>query len=214
MKTLTEMKKVHFMSRFSLLTIALSLIIGFSSCGNDDADIPKYSLSDVNGNYTGKMQTLVVQPTFESTASPEQGVDITAEVKDNNVLFKKFPVEDLIKSILGDNENTASIISAIGDVNYQVAYQASFNDNQDIIKLNLEPKPLEISFSIPTPAPTDAEETPDYKVKVTITAEENGTFTYENQKLNFTLHATEVTVNDEKLEEFQPTSFKFELDKK
>ena len=216
MKTLTEMKKVHCMRRFSLFIIALGLTIGFSSCGSDDADIPKFSLNDANGNYAGKMQTVTIQPQNRSTETPETGVDVTAEVKDNNVILNKFPVADLIKSILGDNEASAGIIGAIGDVNYQVAYQGSFNDKQDVINMELDPKTLEISFKIPSTKEEGGDEAPEFKVKVTITADQQGTFAYANHKLNFTLHATEVFLNGSEtpFEGFPASSFKFDLNKK
>ena len=216
MKTLTEMKKVHCIRRFSLFIIALGLTIGFSSCGSDDADIPKFSLNDVNGHYAGKMQTIAVEPQNRSTATPETGVNVTAEVKDNNIILNKFPIADLIKSILGDNEASAGIIEAIGDVNYQVAYQGSFNDKQDVINMKLDPKPLEISFKMPITKVEGEDEANDFKVKVTITTDEQGTFAYANHKLNFTLHATEVFLNESEtpFDGFHASSFKFDLNKK
>lgn len=215
MKTLTEMKKVHCIRRFSLFIVALGLVIGFSSCGSDDTDIPKFSLNDINGNYTGKMQTLSLQPN-EVTETPEPGVDVIAEVKDNKIILNKFPIEDLIKSILGDNEGSAAIIEAIGDVNYQVAFESSFNDAQDVINMKLDPKPLEISFKVPTPKEGEGDETIDFKVKVNITVDHQGTFTYVDHKLNFTIHATEVFLNDGEtpFPGFPSSSFKFDLNKK
>lgn len=213
MKALTTMKKVCCMSRFSLLLMAVALVIGFSSCGDsDDTDIPVFSLNDVNGNYKGKVTTLTPQPQTNATEETEPGLDITAEVKDNNVFLKNLPIADLIKSIIEDQETADQIIAAIGEVNYQVGYKASFNAKQDSIYLKLEPKPLEIAVEIPNP--TEGEEPTPLKVKVTITADKEGSFAYANQKLVFALHATEIIWGDEAPTAFQPTTFKFDLNRK
>lgn len=215
MKTLTTMEKVCCMSRFSLLLVAVSLIIGFSSCGdNDDSGVPVFSLNDVNGNYTGKVTTLTAQPQTNATEETEPGLDITAEVKDNNIFLKKLPIADLIKSIIEDPTTADQIIAAIGEVNYQVGYKASFNDKQDLIYLQLDPKPLEITGEIPAPTEGEGEEPTPFKVKVTITADEQGTFAYANQKLLFSLYATEVILGDEAPIAFLPTTFNFELNRK
>lgn len=214
MKTLTTMKKVCCMSRFSLLLVAVSLVIGFSSCGdNDDSGVPVFSLNDVNGNYTGKVTTLTAQPQINAAEEAEPGLDITAEVKDNNVFLKNLPIADLIKSIIEDPATADQIIAAIGEVNYQVGYKASFNEKQDLIILKLEPKPLEITGEIP--APTEGEAPTPFKVKVTITAnDKEGTFAYANQKLLISLYATEVILGDEAPTAFHPTTFNFDLNRK
>lgn len=217
MKTLTNMKKVCFMNRFSLLVVAVCVAIGFSSCGSDDPEVPVFSTKDVEGSYTGKMVALNVQPN-EATEEPAQGTDITAEVKDNNVVFNKFPIADIVKSIVGE-EAAGPIIEAIGDVKYQVAYQATFNEKNEIINLQLEPKPLEISFAIPAAQEGEGEgegegEEPNMvNVTVTVIADQQGTYTYAGDKLTFKLHASEVLVGEEKFEAFVPTTFDFDLNK-
>lgn len=213
MKILTELKRVYCMNRFSILIMAISLMIGVSSCGdNDDSDTPGLSLNDVSGNYTGKMLTLAVVPQTEATEETEQGLDVTAEVKDNHVFFKKLPVEDLIKSIVSDEETATGIIAALGDVSYKVAYTASFNEKQDIIYLQLDPQPLELE--LPLPSPTEGGEPLILPIKVTITADQKGNFAYANHKLDFSLHVTKVVVGAEPLPDFSPITFKFDLNKK
>ena len=106
MKTLIEMKKVYCFNRFVLFVMVLSLATTFTSCSNDDdEDIPVYSLKDVEGNYLGKMTTesAPVIPTENAGESEEPvGIEINAEVKDNEIAINKFPVDDLIKSIIED----------------------------------------------------------------------------------------------------------------
>lgn len=81
--------------------MVLSLATTFTSCSNDDdEDIPVYSLKDVEGNYLGKMTTesAPVIPTENAGESEEPvGIEVNAEVKDNEIAINKFPVDDLIK---------------------------------------------------------------------------------------------------------------------
>ena len=114
MKTLIEMKKVYCFNRFVLFVMVLSLATTFTSCSNDDdEDIPVYSLKDVEGNYLGKMTTesAPVIPTKNAGESEEPvGIEVNAEVKDNEIAINKFPVDDLIKSIIEDPDQAEIII--------------------------------------------------------------------------------------------------------
>ena len=79
-----------------------------------------------------------------------QGATVTAEVKDNQIMIKKLPVDDLIKSIVGE-EIGEIIIETLGDINYNIPYTAAFNDDsKGSILLQLKPEPLEIKYTIPT----------------------------------------------------------------
>lgn len=95
MKTLTKMKKVCCLSRFVLLVMALGMTSIFTSCSSDDDEnIPVYSLKDVEGTYSGKMQTTSIAPLENAENEAEDGVTVNAELKDNHILISKFPVED------------------------------------------------------------------------------------------------------------------------
>ena len=103
MKTLTEMKKVCCLGRFVLLVMALGLASTFSSCSSDDDEsITVYYIKDVEGTYSGKMQTTSVAPLESTGNETEEGVAVNAELKDNHILISKFPVDGLIKSIITD----------------------------------------------------------------------------------------------------------------
>ena len=216
MKTLTEMKKVCCLSRFVLLVMALGLASTFSSCSSDDDEnIPVYSIKDV-GTYSGKMQTTSVAPLESTENETEEGVTVNAELKDNHILISKFPVDDLIKSIITDPDAAEAIIKAVGDIEYKIPYQAAFNDNKDNILLQLSPEPLvlEIAMDQPLVKAEGEEETPKLTVKVTIKADEKGKYAYEGQKLTFAIQATEVTVNEEVFDTFPATTFSFDMTKK
>jgi len=219
MKTLTEIKKVLCFNRLVLFVVALGLITTFTACSNDDdSDIPVYSLKDVDGNYSGTMLTKSDPPVNPQTNSPKEeqpeGATVTAEVKDNQVMIKKLPVDDLIKSIVGE-EAAGIIIENLGDINYNIPYTAAFNDDsKGSILLQLKPEPLEIKYTLPTQVQEDGEEAPQITIKVTIEAEEKGQYTYKDQKLTFVIKATKVEVEGQPFEDFSPTTFSFDMDKK
>jgi GTP cyclohydrolase I len=107
------MEKVHCLKRFVFLVMALGLVTTFTSCDDDDEPKPNVpALTDVVGNYAGKMQTTSVSPLAEEGEEP-QGTDVSAEVTNENVSFEKFPVADLITAIMG--EAAPGIIEAVGD---------------------------------------------------------------------------------------------------
>ena len=125
------------------------------------------------------------------TNSPKEeqpeGATVTAEVKDNQVMIKKLPVDDLIKSIV--DEGTAEIIiENLGDINYNIPFTAAFSDDsKGSILLQLKPEPLEIKYTLPSQVQIDGEEAPQITVKVTIEAEEKGQYTYTVSYTHLTL---------------------------
>lgn len=219
MKTLTEIKKVRCFNRFVFLVAALGLITTFTACSSDDdSDIPVYSLKDVDGSYSGTMLTASDPSVNPQTNSPKEeqpeGATVTAEVKDNQVMIKKLPVDDLIKSIV--DEGTAEIIiENLGDINYNIPFTAAFSDDsKGSILLQLKPEPLEIKYTLPSQVQIDGEEAPQITVKVTIEAEEKGQYTYKDKKLTFVIKATKVEVEGQPLETFPVTTFSFDMVKK
>ncbi|WP_287768266.1 DUF4840 domain-containing protein [Bacteroides sp.] len=219
MKTLTEIKKARCFNRFVFLVAALGLITTFTACSNDDdSDIPVYSLKDVDGSYSGTMLTASDPSVNPQTNSPKEeqpeGATVTAEVKDNQVMIKKLPVDDLIKSIV--DEGTAEIIiENLGDINYNIPFTAAFSDDsKGSILLQLKPEPLEIKYTLPSQVQIDGEEAPQITVKVTIEAEEKGQYTYKDKKLTFVIKATKVEVEGQPLKTFPITTFSFDMVKK
>lgn len=217
MKTLTEIKKVCCFNRFVLFVVALSLITTFTACNNDDDGdpIPTYSLKDVDGTYSGLMLTEsapIVNP-HESNEEGEApaGIEVKAEVKDNQIVINKLPVDALVKSIIKDENIAEIIIQGIGDVNCKIPYTATFDENRSNILLKLKPEPLEIKITIPEP---QAEEANEIIIKVTIEAEHNGNFAYDGSKLTFTIKATKVEVGGEPFDAFSATTFSFDMAKK
>lgn len=220
MKTLTKMKKVCCFNRFVLFAMALSLVTTFTACSSDDDDsnIPVYSLKDVDGNFSGTMLTEPSVATLESTGEGEEptGVAVTAEVKDNQIMIKKLPLDDLIKSIVNDDEIAAGIIEKLGDINYNIPYTPTFDESKANILLQLKPEPLELKL-VNEPAPTQVEEgeepSNEIIIKVTIEADKNGIYVYEGKKLTFIIKATKVDVAGTDFP-FTTTTFTFDMAKK
>ena len=176
--------------------------------------VDKLHVFDAEGlyPYTSLPHTSILVNLFKE--EQPQGATVTAEVKDNQIMIKKLPVDDLIKSIVGE-EIGEIIIETLGDINYNIPYTAAFNDDsKGSILLQLKPEPLEIKYTIPTQVQTEGEEAPQITVKVTIEAEEKGQYTYKDNKLTFVIKATQVEVEGEPLENFSVTTFSFDMVKK
>ena len=112
--------------------------------------VDKLHVFDAEGlyPYTSLPHTSILVNLFKE--EQPQGATVTAEVKDNQIMIKKLPVDDLIKSIVGE-EIGEIIIETLGDINYNIPYTAAFNDDsKGSILLQLKPEPLEIKYTIPT----------------------------------------------------------------
>ena len=217
MKTLTKMKKVCCFNRFVLLAMTLSMVTSFTACSSDDdSDIPVYSLKDVDGNYSGTMLTesTPVSPQANAEEGEEPaGAEVTAEVKDNQIMIKKLPVDDLIKSIVGE-ENAGAIIENLGDINYNIPYTPTFDEGKSNILLQLKPEPLEIKYTEPIQVQEEGQEPAENLITVTIEAEKNGVYAYDVKKLTFVIKATGVKVGDVNFPNFPVTTFTFRMVKK
>lgn len=221
MKTLTEMKKVGLFNRFVLFAMALSVITSFTACSSDDDDsnIPVYSLTDVEGTYSGTMltETYSVQPHEDAEEGEKPtGAEVIAEVKDNQIMIKQLPVDDLIKSIVGE-EAAEGIIANLDEINYNIPYTPAFNEDKSNILLQLQPEALKINLTIPAQTQEEGEEGEDAaKLLITVSIEtvENGVYTYADKKLAFSIKATKVDVAGNELADFPATAFMFNMVKK
>ncbi|EFF59153.1 putative lipoprotein [Bacteroides xylanisolvens SD CC 2a] len=211
------MKKVCCFNRFVLLAMTLSMVTSFTACSSDDdSDIPVYSLKDVDGNYSGTMLTesTPVSPQANAEEGEEPaGAEVTAEVKDNQIMIKKLPVDDLIKSIVGE-ENAGAIIENLGDINYNIPYTPTFDEGKSNILLQLKPEPLEIKYTEPIQVQEEGQEPAENLITVTIEAEKNGVYAYDGKKLAFVIKATGVKVGDVNFPNFPVTTFTFSMVKK
>lgn len=202
MKNVNELRKLFFACMVVGSTVVLS------SCSDDDDENTPTppSVTDVYGDYSGKMLvTPLEKPVLLATEEPA-GTDIAAVVKSDTVYFNDFPIDDIVKSIITDEDAAAKIIEQIGRIDYKVGYKGSLNAAQDSIYMVFDPKPLSITL------PGEGEETTT--VEVTITASEKGSYELSSKKLNFDLNADKVTLGGEDLPVFEASEFAFKLNKK
>ncbi len=102
-----------------------------------------------------------VIPTENAGESEEPvGIEVNAEVKDNEIAINKFPVDDLIKSISSKIRTKLKLLLKLSEISItKIPYTATFNENKDNILLQLQPEPLEIKFDPSTQLTTNEKET-------------------------------------------------------
>ena len=127
--------------------LVLSSSFCFTACSNDDENTPQLpdevTTGTMFGNYTGKMLISSLSPTEkENNEEAPVGVDISATVNNDTVYFEKFPIKDIVLSIVKDETLTDKIVEAVGDVNYKVGYKPTLTAAKDSIKFVLNPESL------------------------------------------------------------------------
>lgn len=202
MKNVIELRKLFFVCMVVGSTVVLS------SCSDDDDEkIPAPpSVTDVNGDYSGKMLVTPLEVPAPAAENEEPaGTDIAAIVKSDTVYFNDFPISDLVAAIIGE-ENAPAIIEKIGKVNYKVGFKSDFNAAQDSIFMTFDPKPLTIAL------PGEGEEVTN--VEVTISVAKKGSYELSSKKLVFDLNADKVTLGEVEIPAFKASEFAFKLNKK
>lgn len=170
--------------------VALTLLAGtlaFTSCKKEEKTPtpPKQpELTEVCGEYAGHMTIVAVNPLSDAPV----GDPFNAAIKDDSLRFAKFPVDNLIKSIVGE-EGAEAIIAALGDVAYNVGYKPTFNEAKDSILLTFAPKPLELVI------PDMLGEGLDAVIKVEIATPDNGGYSIAEKKASYALVAKSVEMN-------------------
>ena len=121
-----SMKNFNAMRLFvSLLLLSSSFC--FTACDDDDETSTspnEVTTETMFGTYTGKMFSTNVFPSEnESSEEGEEkpsGVDISAKVNNDTVYFEKFPIKDIVLSIIPDEDMADKIVEAVGDINYKL----------------------------------------------------------------------------------------------
>lgn len=188
----------------------------FVSCDKDNGnDNGTDGSTDVDataviGDYTGTMSILeAVAPTAdEGEDGGQTGTEVEAKVTADNVEFNNFPIRDLVAAIVGE-DLADDIVAGVGEVNYSIPYTATVNEEKTAISLELEPKVLELSYTL-----GEGEQAITFNVKVTITAERASEYTVESKNLMLYIAAESVTLNGEPFGTFTGMSLEFNLTKK
>ena len=201
MKTILNLKKSIF------FVAALTTVLSFTSCSDDDDDPKTPSVTDVYGSYKGKMSVDGALQALAANDEAPAGIDVTATVNNDTIYFENFPVETIIAAIEGD-DNAAEIIESMDKVSFKVGYEGKLNQAQDSIGMVLNPKPMEFIYKV-----TEEEVEVEKNVKVTISVPENEKSAYSDKILKFNLEASEIKLNDESIESYSPLYYNFYLNK-
>lgn len=205
MKSAIELKQLFL----ACMVVGSTAIL--SSCSDDDDDKTPTppSVTDVNGEYSGKMLVTPIETLkMNNSGDTPTGTDIASVVEHDTVYFDNFPITDLVASIVGEEE-AAKIVEKIGKVSYKVGYKGALNVAQDSIYMEFDPKPLDISFEM-----DEGGQATTYNVEVTVSAAEKGSYELSSKKLNFDLNAEKVTIGEQDFQSFTPSEFTFILNKK
>ncbi|MCI6119520.1 MAG: DUF4840 domain-containing protein [Prevotella sp.] len=210
------MKKKIQTARVFAMLLFLGCTISLASCSDDDDDVTvptEITTQTMYGDYKGRMTT-VTTVTAEGEETPA-GVEVTAKVDNDTVTVEKFPVKDIVMSIINDEEAAGSIVEALGDINYKIGYKPALTSANDSILMVLDPEPLMLNLTIPAQSESDVDQTLVIEVKVD--AGENAAYSVADKKLKFSITARKVLIGEgeEKVElpGFTPAMFSFDLKK-
>ena len=164
--------------KWSLVMMLAVFGLTFASCSDDDDETPKVpTVEEVVGDYSGKMTYAMAK------ATAEEGTALDLKVANDSVTFEKFPYVALVAAIVGE-ENAPGIAQLVGDLKYQINYTAAMNAANDSITITLKPETLNINLgALGT-------------VKVTITAENKGSYAIDKKNLKFNLTAAEAKLGE------------------
>lgn len=201
---------------------ALMLAVGsafcFTACSDDDdaKDPNEINTSVMFGDYKGKMTSCNIASHEDEGENDESepGVDVSATIENNTVRFEKFPIKNIVLSIVKDEDLANQIVEAVGDVNYNIEYEPAFTAAKAGIMMTLKPEPLKLSLTMP--AENEGEQAQSLVVEVQVVAgEKQSEYEINNGNLKFYIDATKVMLgegeNQQEFTDFVPTSFHFDM---
>lgn len=211
------MRKFITPMKMFVLMFVVGCSFSFTACSDDEDTTPPNEVTTeiMFGNYTGKMTSCNIAPQ-EGEGNEEDtptGTDISATVKNDTVHLEKFPIKDIVLSIVKDETLADKIVEAVGDVNYKVGYEPTLTTAKDSIKLKLNPEPLKLSITIPTA--TEGEEAQPLLIEVKVEPGEEAGYAVESANMKFYFAATKVLLGEgedqQELPGFTPTTFHFDM---
>lgn len=196
------MKKSFQTIRVLALMAFVGCALGFTACSDDDNNTTPppggVTAEVIQGNYTGKMQTLYLSAQDLNTGNDgedtPQGVDITATIDKDSICFENFPIKDIVLSIVKDETMADQIVEAVGQVSYKVGYKGTLNAAKDSVYFDTTTKPLKLAVQIPSAA--NSEETQALVVEVSVDPVPGGAYSVEDSEVEFSLNVTEVKLGE------------------
>ena len=176
--------------RFFVSMLLCGSLFCLTACSDDD-ETPtppdEITTETMFGNYSGKMSSWNIVPNEgeDNGEDAPAGIDISATVKNDTIHLEKFPIKDIVLSIVKDETLADKIVEAVGDVNYKVGYEPTLTTAKDSIELKLNPEPLKLSVTIPTA--TEGEEAQPLLIEVKVEPGEEPDMLLKVQICNFTL---------------------------
>lgn len=209
------MKRVFKPVKWIFPMLMFGCAFAFTACSDDDENTPvvpdEVTTEAMYGDYTGKMLTLAASSTADEGEDTPEGVDVSAKVDNDTVYLEKFPIKDIVLSIVQDETLADQIVEAVGDVNYKIGYEPTLSEAKDSISFVMEPEPLKLSLSMPS-ATGDAQ---TMVVEVKVEAVDDAGYAVESGNMKFDLSATEVLLGEGDSQisfpGFSATTFKFDM---
>lgn len=190
------MKRVFKPVKWIFPMLMFGCAFAFTACSDDDENTPvvpdEVTTEAMYGDYTGKMLTLAASSTADEGEDTPEGVDVSAKVDNDTVYLEKFPIKDIVLSIVQDETLADQIVEAVGDVNYKIGYEPTLSEAKDSISFVMEPEPLKLSLSMPS-ATGDAQ---TMVVEVKVEAVDGAGYAVESGNMKFDLSATEVLLGE------------------
>lgn len=144
------MKRKFNVKGILCLAMAMASVAILPSCGDDDNTPNPTDPKQIAGDYKGEMLFAAEGVTIPDTVAVDKSV-----VSADTITFAKFPVAALITSIVGEVA-AEPIIKAVGDLEYKIGYVVDAAASTDsTLAMKLDPKPLEIIFSLGESAKKD-----------------------------------------------------------
>lgn len=205
------------MQLFALMLVA-GCSLCFTACSDDDdvKDPNEIDTSVMYGDYKGKMIScnIAAHEGNGENGEAEPGVDVSATIENNTMRFEKFPIKDIVLSIIKDEDLANKIVEAVGDVNYNVEYVPTLTAAKDSIMITLNPEPLMLTVTMP--AENEGEEAQSLVVEVQVEAgEKNAGYAVEDGNLKFNIDVTKVMLGEgedqQEFTGFVPTSLHFDM---
>lgn len=174
------------------LTAALFAVLGLSltSCMSDQYEPVPVKMSDINGNYKARLIT------SQGGMFNEKIIDFTA--KDSIVIFKDFPVKEIVKAVIADPIKADTALAHLGKIEYKLHYTSKINTGQNVIELTFEPKTLALQIPV------------DGTVRNTVVkliSKQKGFFIGYDGSMRFGLEAEKITVNGTDLPSYQTIKY-------
>ncbi len=211
---LKKMKNVFRPMRLFALMLVASSSFCFTACSDDDdtKDPNEINSSVMFGDYKGKMTSCNI--TTQEKEEAEPGMDVSATIENNTVRFDKFPIKDIVLSIVKDEDLANQIVEAVGDVNYDMEYVPILTAAKDSIMMKLNPESLKLTVTMP--AENEDEDAQSLVVEVQVVAsEKKAGYAVKDGNLKFNIDAIKVMLGEgedqQEFTDFVPTSFHFDM---